>query len=451
METKSGWRTTPPALLVGFAAWIAFSITRIVFIYRDTRDMVSILRFNMIAEGIGFACGALTMLGAIELMNRATPETRNKLKLAALGAGIAFAADTALVLVQFTKDPWDHKTVMTLFQLVMLVSLSMFAAGVTFALPPKARIFGFVALALTIVLWLPEQVSTKLWAAIVSDGKTEYTIHTLLNVVRLALLGYAVTLLPLHEAQSKPHEAAEGLRGVARGLFIRVIVALMVAVFVVMMSMGRGAGEGAASFFKLLMMTQVVLGVVALAISGFGALRAARSGLHGLSPWTLAIGGGASLWATGVTLAQVPFIYKIFYGGRDSSYYSGSEMRELTEALSIAMPVIVIVGIGVIATAVAGYAARRGNEDLRSDAQGKGLGYVVLTLAAIAIMAYMLPKARKAESGAFLMLLAAGASLWGTIMVAKLFQRAADIFDIEPGLPPASIVADPTAVGDNAP
>jgi hypothetical protein len=434
---------TPAPLLVGFAAWIAFSVARIVMMYRDTRDMVSILRFNMIAEGIGFACGALLMLGAIELMNRATPENRNKLKLAALGAGIAFAADTALVLLQFTKDPWDHKTVMTLFQLVMLVSLSMFAAGVTFALPPKARVFGFIALALTIVIWLPEQVSSKLWAAIVSDGKTEYAIHTVLNAVRLALLGYAVTLLPLHDPQSKPHEAAEGLRSVARGLFIRVIVALMVAVFVVMMSMGRGAGEGAVSFFKLLMMTQVILGVVALAISGFGALRAARSGLHDLAPWTLTLGGGASLWATGVTLAQVPLIYKIFYGGRDG-YLSGGEMRDMTEALSIAMPVIVIVGVGVIATAVVGYAARRGNESLRSDAQGKGLGYVVLTLAAIAIMAYMIPKARKAESGAFLMLLAAGASLWGTIMIAKLFQRAADIFDTEPGLPPATIVSDPT-------
>jgi hypothetical protein len=441
METRSGWRATPAPLLVSFAVWIVYALARIVMNYKVEWDHINAVRLNMIGEGVGFACGALLMLGAAEMMNRAAPADRGKLKLATVAAGVAFVADTSLVLLQFTKEPWSHTTAYTLYQVVTVVAWSLVALGFTLVASPKHRVFGFVALAFTILVFLPQQVGDKLWRAVSLDGKSLYTVILLLNIVRLALLGYLVTQLPQHETQPKPHEAAEGLRSVARGLFIRVIVALMVAVFVVMMSMGRGAGEGAVSFFKLLMMTQIILGVVALAISGFGALRAARSGLHDLSPWTLTIGGGASLWATGVTLVQVPMIYQMFYG-KSSGLYGGRELREMSEVLSLAMPVIVILGVGLIATAVAGYAARRGKEDLRSDAQGKGLGYVVLTLVAIAIITWMLPKARKVESGAFLMLLAAGASLWGTIMIAKLFQRAADIFETEPGLPPASIVSD---------
>lgn len=445
METRSGWRATPAPLLLGLVVWLAFALVRLAMSFKDpSADFVLfVYRMRMIGEGVGFACGALLLLGTLEMLNRATPVERSRLKLAAIGVGVAFAADTALVLLQFTKDPWGHTTVMTVYYSVALVGWGLFVLGLTLVAPPSRRVLGFVAIGLTIVTWMPEQISNKLWHALSLEGKPLYVVEMLCTIVRLALLAALVTMLPHRETPARPHEAAEGMRSVARGLFIRVVLALVVALFVVMMSMSRGAGEGALSFFKLLMMTQVIVGVVALAMTGFGALRAARSGVRDLGTYSLTIGGGASLWATGVSLVQVPMIYRMFYG--DRSGFNGREMREMTEVLSTALPVVVIVGVGVLATVIAGWAARRGNEDLRSDAQGKGIGYMVLTLAAIAIATWMLPKARKAESGAMLMLLAAGASLWGTVMIAKLFQRAADAFEADPGLPPATLVNDPPA------
>lgn len=446
MESTSGWRATPAPLLVGFVVWIVYGFARsALFFYEPNNDnfdsyLLFASRMHMIGEGVGFACGALILLGVLEMMNRATPDERPKLKLAILGAALAFAADTSLVLLQFTKDPWSHTTVMTAYYLVALVAWVLFAVGITLLTPRARRIVGFIAIALTVLVWMPEQVSNKLWNALSLDGKPLHVIELACGIVRMVVLAVLVTMLPHRETPSRPHDAAEGMRSIARGLFIRVVVALVVALFVVMMSMSRGASEGLVRFFKLLMMTQAIVGVVALAITGFGALRAARSGLRDLGTYSLTIGGGASLWAAGVSIAQVPVLYRLFY--REDSLYTGRQGRELSELLSTAMPVIVIVGVGVLATVVSGWAARRGNEDLRSDAQGKGIGYVVLTLAAIAIATWMLPKARKAESGAMLMLLAAGASLWGTVMIAKLFQRAANVFEAEPGLPPATLVVN---------
>ncbi len=111
--------------------------------------------------------------------------------------------------------------------------------------------------------------------------------------------------------------------------------------------------------------------------------------------------------------------------------------------LSVALPVIVIVGVGILATGLSGFAARRGNDALRSEAQGKGIGYVVLMLVSMAVTAWMVPKARSVGNFAMLSLLAAGASLWGTVMMAKLLGRGADAVESEPGLPQASVVNEP--------
>jgi hypothetical protein len=153
----------------------------------------------------------------------------------------------------------------------------------------------------------------------------------------------------------------------------------------------------------------------------------------------LALGGGMSLWAAGVSLAQLPYVYKALYGGRG---FGGGFEQEFMTSLSVALPIVVIIGVGLLATALSSYAANRGDEDLRTDAQGKGVGYVVLMLVAVAVQAWMLPKATSIGNFAMLSLLAAGASLWGTVIMAKLLGRGAEALDAAPHLPPASLVSD---------
>jgi uncharacterized membrane protein len=171
---------------------------------------------------------------------------------------------------------------------------------------------------------------------------------------------------------------------------------------------------------------------------GVGALRVAGSSVAGLSATTLVIGGGASLWAAGVSIAQLPYLYKMYYNTEPT--YSRPDLMEWARALTTALPIVVIVGVALLATALSGLAARRGNEDLRTSAQGYGIGFVALMLVGVAIQTWMVPKAESASSFAMLSLMTAAAGLWATVLMAKLLARGAEVVEEEPGLPLASIV-----------
>jgi hypothetical protein len=59
----------------------------------------------------------------------------------------------------------------------------------------------------------------------------------------------------------------------------------------------------------------------------------------------------------------------------------------------------------------------------------------------MALQTWLLPKSRSPGSFAALALLAAVAALWGTVLVARLFSRAAEAIEAAPGLPPATVVS----------
>jgi hypothetical protein len=341
--------------------------------------------------------------------------------------------------VNFTQSPWEHKWVYYLYDYSAVTGWLLFAVALTLALPAAKRGIGFGAIAITVLTLLPHPLRDKLWRALHLDGKLLFSIEMVLRLVRIALLALLVIRVAEGtQTTAQPASAANGFRLAAKGLWIRVIAACVVVLFTLMMIAGKSGGSGSMSFFKMIMMAQAIIAVIALSMTGLGALRAARSGVPELDPLVLTLGGGASLWAAGVSLAQLPMVYNAFYGGSD---YGSRDLREMAEVLAVALPVTVILGVGMLATALSGFAGRRNNEELRTDAQGKGIGYVVLMLVAIAIQSWMLPKSSSAGNFAMLSLLAAGASLWGTIMMANLFGRGAESLEMEPGLPMASVVS----------
>lgn len=453
METKSGWRAVPAPLLVSLAVWCAYMAVRVVILHSVSFERGFSAKLQLTGEGLGFACTILALVGTVELMNRATGAVRTMLKLAAIGVALALAVDVLAGFIQFSKEPWKHEWVYKAYSYGSFAAWGAFAVGLTLAASPAKRAFGFAAIAITVLVALPMPLDEKLWHAIGLEGKTLHTVHLLLRCVQLALLALAAVAAASSssgETTPQPATAAEGLRSAATGLWIRVIAVVVVALFMMMVMTSRGAGKGTLSFLKLLMIGQPIFNIIALTITGLGALRAARSGLSDLQPYVLAIGGGASLWGAGVYLAQTPWTYRALYG-RDSDYggFGGGSSfeQEWMTALAVALPLVIAIGTGMLATALSGFAARRGDEDLRTEAQGKGIGYVVLMVVAVAVSAWMLPKAQSAGSAAMLLILAAIASLWATIMMAKLLRRGADAVEHHmPGLPPASVVGTPPSV-----
>lgn len=438
METKqTGWRAVPTALLVAFALPIAWAIARVVIMLGWQPEHGFSPRVILAGEGIGFACVVLALGGMLELVRRATGRDALAYKVALAGIVVALGVDVIVGFVQFSSQPWEHQWMWKVYEYSATTAWLVFAAGLVMALPAERRVIGVVGIVVTILTWPIEPLREPLFGWMKLEYKAAILFESGLRIVRYGMFAALAILASRGVTTTDRFSAASGFRLAARGLWLRVIAAVAVVLLTLMM-IGSRSGGGLEAF-KLAMMAQSVVGVIALLLVGVGALRAAGSGVPELGRVTLVLGGGASLWAAGATLAQLPYRYKMFYKGlRDEYSMSGS--MDWLQALETAVPVIVIVGVALLATALSGFGARAGNEDLRGEAQGKGIGFVALMLVALAIQLWMLPKATSVGNFAMLSLLAAAAGLWATVLMARLLARGAEVLEAEPGLPPASIV-----------
>lgn len=438
METsKTGWRALPPALLLAFAIPIAWGLTYVIIRYGATLERGYSPRLIFASEGIGFACLVLAIAGLYELSRRVTGSAATGIKLALAGVSVALGTDILASLVQFTAKPYEHEIVYKLYGWLSPLAWLLVPIGATLALPAHKRWLGIVATIVCFVSWPVPPVYEKMFGWLDRADNSTFVIEGGMRIVRYVLLLATFFGVAIGDAVEDRYKASNGYRLAGKALWLRVISAVFVVLITLMMIGSRGTGG--IGLFKFAMMGQGLVGTLSLLLVGLGALAAARSAVPGLSPTTLAIGAAGSLWAAGVSLAQLPYLYRMFY--RDGGGgFSRSETMEWAQALSLAVPLIVIVSVGLIAGAIVGVAQRRGDSTLGNDAQSKGLAFVALMFVAVAIQTWVLPESKSMGNFAALSLLAAGAGLAATVMVAKLFERAAVTIESEPGLPSASIV-----------
>ncbi len=437
-EQTKGVRTLPAALTLAFAIWFVMMGVRVVYLL-TVKEPWGAIRFNLISEGTGVAAEVLALLGAFELARRLTGRAALGIKLAGIGIACAFAINVLVGATNLVEDVWKHAWLFKAFDYALFAAWLLVPVGLALAHWDKRRDFAGAVILVSLLTWPPPLLAEAMYGWL-PEGKTGWAITMLLRGVRFAVLLAAFAALARGAASTDHALAARGLRTAAKALWLRVVAAVGVVVLTLFVIGGRGS-QGSLDVLKLAMVTGAIINIIALAQFGFGAARAARGAIADLGRWPLVVGGGAALWATGVALGQLPWLYKMLYKG--GAGFGGRDAQEYAQALSIAMPLVVTVGVGVIAVAIIGFAARRGNEPLREQAVAKGVGFVAMTLVSIAIQAWMIPKAMKAASlGSFMVLsiLAAAAALAGTVMMAKLLGHAAHALEAEPGLPTASVV-----------
>ena len=118
---------------------------------------------------------------------------------------------------------------------------------------------------------------------------------------------------------------AEGLRLAARGMWLRVIVAVGIVVLTLLaMSSARSGGEGTFKMLRFMMMAGACATVVAFAMVGLGIARTARATIANLPRVPLALSAACSMWCCGVEFSKLPFIYRMLYKG-DYSGYGGRD------------------------------------------------------------------------------------------------------------------------------
>jgi hypothetical protein len=438
-QEPRGLRALPPAMLVAFTAWLALECVRIVFLF-TAKDPWTSTRMSLISEGVSFANEVLLVISAFELARRATGPFARGLFIAGCALVAALVLDVAFGLTSALVKMWEHEWLYKVTDYAFYCAWLPVPIGLAIANWRERRVLAIVVAVVFVVTW-PPPFASKAFYSWLPSGKGGYAISLALTAVRMASFLAAFAAVARGRAGTDRTLAVDGLRLAARALWLRVIAAVGLVLLTLMAVAGSG-GEGSFAMLKLAMMTASIINIVAFTQFGIGAVRAGRAELTDLGRWPLVISGATSLWAAGVTLTQLGWLYKMFYGSTDS--YDRSAVTEYAQSLSIVMPIVVTVGVGLLAVAIGGLAARLGNEDLRTDAQAKGAGFVALTLVSVAIQSWMLPKATSLGSFAGLSLLAAGAGLWATVLMARLCAQAADELGKEPGLPTASIVSDGT-------
>lgn len=440
-EEQKGLRALPPALLLGFAIWFVMIAVRATF-WMTMDEPWAAIRFNLVGDGTAFACEILGILGSFELARRLGGRAALGITIAGWAFAGVLAVDCVYASFQFMEKMWEHETLLKTIEYAYYAAWLAVPVGVCIALLEKKRELGIFIVIVTVLTWPPPLLADKIYSWL-PHGESRYAIDGALRAVRFGFLlaGFAAVARGAAAAVADRVAAASGLRLAAKSQWLR-LIAIAAVPLITLMVIGSKGGKGSLEMLKLAMITTFVVNIISFAQFGVGALRTARGSVAELGRWPFVLAGAASVWAAGVVIGQLPWVYKALYKP-DSFAFGSSELTRYMEALSVAMPVVVVAGMTLTAVAISGLAAKRGNEELRGHAQSKGAGFVTLTLVNLAMAQWMIPKAMRGDSlSSFVMLslLALGCAIAAIVMIAKLLGLGADELDREAGLPTATVV-----------
>ena len=424
------WRNLPPALVAMFALSLASIL--ISTVYDLTHEITEIsTRFDLAMRGFWLATDVLEIFGALVLARRLTGLAATGLRVVAAGAALGLANMLAWDLYTTFQPHWDFATVTKVSQWISFVIRLVPLAGLAVAAAPAHR---RLVVAVVIVALVTDPLPTLAphmfgW---ITSWKLQMMMYTVFHLAWLAVFGAVALALAPEPYPAPPSDAAPGFHAIAAGLWLRVIAAVSFAGVMLLVMFGK-SGDGAFGVFKLATISVAVVNAISFFIVARGALTLL---VRDVPPLWATLGAVANLWCLGVTVAQLPSTYHLLYGLADS--YAGS-LQDHALDLSVAAPLVAVAAIAMLAAAIAGFAANRGLDQLRAEAQSKGVGFVILMVAAIAIQEGVLPEQTSEGSVMFFLVAAAVCALFATAMMARLCTRAADSLHAETPLPTATL------------
>lgn len=424
------WRNLPPALLAMFVVEL---LAAVVFTsYQLTHDIISpSVRWDLADRGFWLAADVLAIFGALALANRLTGLAATGFRIVAAGFALSIANMIGWDLFETFHPHWNIDTVGKASQWSWFAIKLLETGGVILAAFPTRRRLALAGIVVLIVANPPPLLAHHLYGWIHGWKMSVFT-QELLHVASVALIAAVALVLAPEPYPAPPSDATAGFHAIASGLWLRVIAACTFAGLMLLLLLGKG-GDGAEGIVKLATISVAVVNAISFFMIARGALTLLVRDMPALWPTA---GAAASLWCLGVTIAQLPTTYRMLYG--DFSF-DGSDAMARAQALSVAAPLVAIAAIAILATAIAGFASNRGLDQLRTEAQSKGLGFVTLMVAAIGIQQWLLPEQTSEGSAMFFLVAAAMCSLGATVLMARLCTRAADSLHAETPLPTATL------------
>ena len=427
------WRNLPPALLAMFVLQVVSAIA--FTIYQTTHSItdVSSVRWDLTDRGFWVAADVLGIIGMLALARRLTGTAATGLRIVALGFALSLASMIGWELFDAFQPHWSFETVSKVSHWSWWVVKLLPLVGGAIAAAPTHRRLAVVAVIAALLTDPVPPLSPHLYGWLVHGFMSQLLLLEVLRLASLAVTA-AVALALAPEPYPGPHsDATPGFRAIAAGLWLRVIAACTFAGLMLLLLLGK-AGEGTEAVFKLATISVMIVNALSCLIVARGALSTL---VRDMPTTAMTLGGAASLWCLGVSLAQLPWTYNAFYG--DHGYGYGADLMSRINALSIVAPLVGVAGVALIAAGIAGFSARRGLDQLRAEAQGKGLGFVMFMIASIGIQQWLLPQQTSEGTMMFFLLAAAGCSLGATVLMARLCTRTADSLQTDATLPTATL------------
>jgi hypothetical protein len=389
-------------------------------------DYSQLERWDLFAYGAGIAGSLLAVAALFGLANRLSGGRRVMFLIAAWVGAVSLVYDVAWPLLEILEPGESYRKLLEYawrgFGALNLGAIILIGiAARAWTRSPLTIIAAIIAiLAATFGTWLP-YFGTWMFESMYEDHRIAFHAY---YPVREALWSGAL-LVMVHgmlrdAAPPLPAQriAITGFRTAGGALIGRVLVAVALA----LMGMGMVKSLGA---IKLMLVIAPTITVLTTLVFAAGVLAVEQANLEHMPRVRLLLGAAFSTLSAGIQLMHVS--------------RSGAEwFKDSLEHWTILGPIIGVVGIILVLSAIHSYAGWSGNHRLQSAAGSRATLYVVMTVIAVG-SPFLLLGARDPSSLVVIVVLAAVCGIVGLIAVAGLLSLAADALGTPPELPQARI------------
>ncbi|MEJ7601022.1 MAG: hypothetical protein WKG01_24165 [Kofleriaceae bacterium] len=246
----------------------------------------------------------------------------------------------------------------------------------------------------------------------------------------LSLLFVAGALAAGGRAQPEnPAVAARGFR-LAYGVLIARVLA---AIYMVLVGFAAVRSPETAKLLALtgplvLIGTQLVL---AIAIAWISVTR-----VDGMPRFRIGIAAAGLFWYAMLQLEGLPELVRGLWGGYDGRY--GGELRP-TDMFSVVGPIVSILSLALVGSAIISFASQRANAQLGTAATSRTVGFVVVSLSAVALPSFV-SAIRTPSSSLMLALMIGVGGVVALLLLTGLMRKASEAVEALPGIPAARVV-----------
>ncbi len=225
-------------------------------------------------------------------------------------------------------------------------------------------------------------------------------------------------------ALPSPNRGAAWLRWAGASLQIRIVAAIAIAV----LSVGIVKSPGALKVVLLVGPAVTVLAIIGLS---WGLLGIDRAELPHMPKVRLTVGAALIALSAGLQVNQLLAMFRIV-SDRTSMFANEAE------SWSVIGPLIGITGMVLACSAIASWAGKTGNQSVREMAIARAIVHAVLSVLVL-LMPLALSKATSRGAILAIALVGAIAAVISIVVVAAVFNRAADAIQPSPVLPEARL------------